>query len=321
MVRKLILGLIPLLALSCSGKKNVTETADENVPASVGVTFDADSAYSYIARQVEFGPRVSNTPAHRKTAEWLAGELRRHGACVSVQEGSVTDADGSDLPIRNIFGQFNPDSSYRLLLLAHWDTRPWADEDPDEKNHDRALDGANDGASGVGVLLEIARLLGKENPAMGVDILFVDAEDRGVHNNDESWALGSRYFAANPVYEGYFPREAILLDMVGARGACFAKEQISVVNSSSLVERMWKAASDAGFGNYFPNIQGGAVTDDHVELLKAGIPAIDIIDFRPEGDTGFAPGWHTMGDNMSVIDKESLRAVGQSLLQFIYGKY
>lgn len=315
-------GLLPVLTLSCSGSKsNADVVKEEDSAPSVSVVFDADSAYSYVERQVAFGPRVNNTGSHLKAGEWLESELRRHGADVRLQETTLKAADGENIRIKNIFGQFNPESSSRLLLLAHWDSRPWADEDPLEANRKKPVDGANDGASGVGVLLEVARQLGRQNPEYGVDILFVDAEDRGMHDDDESWALGCRYFAQNPIIKGYSPKEAILLDMVGAANACFAREQISMVNAPGLLDRVWKAARDAGFSSYFRDIPGGGVTDDHVELLKVGIPAIDIIDFRPDSDTGFPAGWHTVNDNMGAIDKESLRAVGQTVLQFIYGKY
>ena len=322
MGNKLFLLLIPFI-VSCAAKKNDASNADTDGSdvKEVEVRFNSDSAYSYVESQVEFGPRISNTPAHRIAGNWLAGELHRHGAAVHIQETVLRSADGVDLQVKNIMGQFNPSSGDRLLLLAHWDTRPWADEDPDERNRTKAPDGANDGASGVGVLLEIARILGEIPSGRGVDILFVDAEDRGVHNDDTSWALGARYFANTPIFEGYVPSEVILLDMVGAKNACFAKEQFSMANAPALLERVWRAATDAGYTEYFRNLPGGAVTDDHLSFLEQGIPAIDIIDFRPDSDTGFAPGWHTMSDNMSLIDRSTLNAVGQTLLQFIYGKY
>ena len=277
---------------------------------------NADSAYSYVKRQTDFGPRVPNTAPHDATAAWLSSELKRHGAEVTEQKADLRAFDGTILKSTNIMGSFNPGMDNRLLLLAHYDTRPWADEDPDDSNHKKAIDGANDGASGVGVLLEAARIFGQQNPETGIDILFVDSEDYGTEGDDTSWALGARYFAENPIKPGYRPAEAILLDMVGGKGAVFPAEYFSRQAAPGLDDAFRAAAARAGHGDMFPRNYGGAVTDDHVELIKQGIPAIDIIDYRV--NEGFCPTWHTMADNIDNIDKESLRAVGETLLHFIY---
>ena len=277
--------------------------------------FSADSAYAYLARQVEFGPRVPNTEAHRLTADWLVSELKRHGATVTEQKADLKAFDGTTLHARNIFGQINPDAPERILLLAHYDCRPWADQDSDPQKRKEPVDGANDGASGVAVLLEMARQLKETGSKLGIDILFVDAEDWGTDGDDESWALGARYFAANPVIPGYSPSFAILLDMVGGKGAVFPREYFSQQNAPRLNDAFWAAAHQAGHGKSFPNSLGGAVTDDHVELLKAGIPAIDIIEYN--AGSGFNHTWHTSADNLSNISKESLAAVGESLMQFL----
>lgn len=309
-----LLLLLPL-AVGCSGSGKAAQASAE-APERAVPAFDADSAYIYVQKQVDFGPRVPNTSAHDRAADWLASELRRHGATVSLQGADLKAFDGTVLKAVNIIGQFNPEASDRLLLLAHYDCRPWADEDPDEARRKLPVDGANDGASGVGVLLEIARQIGASNPGKGVDILFTDAEDYGSEGDDESWALGTRYFAENPFREGYRPSEAILLDMVGAPDASFAREYFSQQIAPTLTERVWQAAETAGYGHMFPHTVGGAITDDHMELLKVGIPAVDIIDYRP--DTGFAPTWHTGSDTMEHIDRSTLRAVGQTLLEYIY---
>lgn len=280
--------------------------------------FSADSAYSYVRRQTEFGPRVPNTSAHRQCGDWLESELRRHGAAVKVQPMKLTAFDGTVLKARNIMGSYNPEAGGRLLLMAHWDTRPWADNDPDKANHTKAPDGANDGASGVGVLLEIARTLAGNAPQRGVDILFIDAEDWGTHNDDTSWALGAEYFVRNPITPGYRPAEAVLVDMVGGRGSQFFREYQSQANAPRLTDAVWSMAVASGFGNYFINRTGGAVTDDHVKFLQAGIPAIDIIAFDPTSPTGFPSTWHTMQDNLDNIDPQVLAAVGQTLLNYIY---
>lgn len=310
-----------VMALTCCGTKSVasddSNTADTEVAAvTAKPVFSADSAYAYVKHQVEFGPRVPNSEAHEKTAEWLASELKRHGAEVHLQKADLKAFDGKILKSTNIMGSFNPDKGDRLLLLAHYDTRPWADSDPDPANRDKPIDGANDGASGVGVLLELARIFGHNNPGVGIDILFVDAEDYGSHNDDDSWALGARHFANNPIIPGYKPSKAILLDMVGGTGAAFPAEYFSRQSAPALDDAIRDAAARAGYANLFPRVLGSSITDDHVELIKAGIPAIDIIDYRQ--NQGFAPTWHTLDDNLDNIDPNTLRAVGETMIQFLY---
>ena len=306
-----------LLLVGCSSKSRNAETS-EAAPQTLTptVTFDADSAYAYVEKQVSFGPRVNNTEPHRRTAAWLEAELRRHGAQVTTQPMKLQAVDGVTLDAVNIIGSYNPQATDRLLLVAHCDTRPWADEDPDEANHKRALDGANDGGSGVGVLLEIARQMGKKAPSRGVDILLVDAEDRGASNDDDSWALGAQYFVNNPFKPGYSPSEVILLDMVGGRGAKFRYEQFSASEAPDLMQRIWTLAEQSGYGDVFLQEPGGAINDDHIHFLGAGIPAIDIIEFDPQA--GFNPTWHTMADRMDAIDKASLKAAGQVVTNYIY---
>lgn len=308
-----------LLLTGCGANGNAGSTDSlqtEEVRTRAVPAFNADSAYTYVKRQTDFGPRVPNTAPHDATAAWLSSELKRHGAEVTEQKADLRAFDGTILKSTNIMGSFNPGMDNRLLLLAHYDTRPWADEDPDDSNHKKAIDGANDGASGVGVLLEAARIFGQQNPETGIDILFVDSEDYGTEGDDTSWALGARYFAENPIKPGYRPAEAILLDMVGGKGAVFPAEYFSRQAAPGLDDAFRAAAARAGHGDMFPRNYGGAVTDDHVELIKQGIPAIDIIDYRV--NEGFCPTWHTMADNIDNIDKESLRAVGETLLHFIY---
>lgn len=304
-----------------SGKakgNSASSTAESTVESSTRsvAEFDADSAYQYVARQVSFGPRVPNSESHERTAMWLSNELKRHGAEVIEQKADLKAFDGTILKSTNIFGCYNSDKENRLLLLAHYDTRPWADEDSNPSNHSKPLDGANDGASGVGVLLEVARALHRDNPGIGIDILFVDSEDYGTDGDENSWALGSRYFAEHPIKPGYKPTKAILLDMVGGRGAVFPAEYFSRQSAPELDDAIRASAAACGHEALFPNVYGTGVTDDHVELIKQGIPAIDIIDYRV--GEGFCPTWHTMNDNLDNIDKESLRAVGETLLHYIY---
>lgn len=320
-MQKSALFLLAALAFAgCGGKKAAAEAVADS-SAETAVTFDADSAYSYVAKQVSFGPRVPNTEAHRLCGEWLVSELTRHGAVVTQQDATLKAFDGTVLNAKNILGRFNPDSDTRLLLLAHWDCRPWADQDPDPANHKTPVDGANDGASGVGVLLEIARQLGAAAPSKGVDILFVDAEDWGTEGSEESWAMGARYFVEHPPIEGYLPDEAILLDMVGGKGAVFCREYFSEQAAPRLAQSLWGIAASIGYGDIFQNKFGGAVTDDHVQLIAKGIPTVDIIEYHPEEESGFNPHWHTVTDNMDNIDPATLKAVGETVLHYTRNNY
>ncbi len=306
------------LGTSCasSGSRTAATTAEESAVVEAPA-FDGDSAYAYVARQVQAGPRVPNTEAHRRIGDWLAAELRRHGARVIEQPMTLTAFDGTRLNGRNIFGQYNPEATSRILLLAHYDCRPWADHDPDPAKRSLPVDGANDGASGVGVLLELARQLKALPPSIGVDILFADAEDWGSEGDDESWAMGTRYFAQNPPVAGYAPDEAILLDMVGAPDAVFPREWFSQQSAPGLLTALWATADELGLGERFADRPGGAINDDHIELIRVGIPAVDIIDLR---DSGFNDRWHTTSDTMEGISAQTLREVGQVITAYIRSK-
>ncbi len=317
----LVVSVMSLPVFASCTSRNTGEAEDDTgtLSSSPAITFNTDSAFKYLKNQVDFGPRVPGTAAHAACREWLADELRRHGAQVEVRKSPVTTYKGENFTAYNIFASYNPDAEERLLLLAHYDTRPWADSDSDSANHLRPIDGANDGASGVSVLLELARAFNTTNPGRGIDILFVDVEDSGSHDDEDSWALGTREFACDAAARGYNPSQAILLDMVGGKDARFYREYFSENVAPQLLSELWNTADRSGYSERFVNKQGGAVTDDHLELIKVGIPAIDIIEFNQASATGFSPTWHTMDDNISNIDPESLKAVGQTLLNFIYG--
>lgn len=321
MQKLLIISASLLMALAACSSSAGRAAADSSpslssAPSSAETDFSPDSAYAFVAAQVAFGPRVPGTDAHARCAAWLEQKLRQYGAEVTLQRASLQGYKGKTIPAVNIFARLNPSAPGEpLLLLAHWDSRPWADKDPDPANHTKAVDGANDGASGVAVILEAARILSQNHPQRPVDILFVDAEDSGDYGDDDSWALGAKYFVENPVIPGYRPAEVILLDMVGARGATFRREYLSETKAPDLNARFWLAADQAGHADRFLNELGGAITDDHVHFLDAGIPAIDIIEFDPR--YGFNPAWHTTGDSLDNIDPRTLLAVGQSLLRFI----
>ena len=305
-----------MAACGSTGTSTATDSSAADTTAAASIQrapFDGQGAMELTRQQCEFGPRVPGTAAHSKCAEWLTTTLQAACDTVIVQTGTVQTATAGSLGIKNIIGVINPDASERLLLLAHWDTRPWADNDPDEANHKKPVMGANDGASGVGVLLQLARQLKAEGTTLGVDILLVDAEDMGITDNEESWGLGTQYWVSHPHVEGYSPLFGILLDMVGAADATFTREYHSQYYANSFVDLVWKNAA----GSHFINAQGGAVTDDHVFVNQAGIPCIDIIDMRSDSDTGFCPVWHTVNDTMSGIDPATLGEVGQTLLNVI----
>lgn len=315
--------VIILLVVSCKGNPKPQQQATPDNTSIMIPQFNADSAYSYIDRQVAFGYRIPGTESHRQTAQWLADELIRHKANVITQQAIVTAYDGTRLPIYNIIGQYAPEKNKRILLLAHWDSRPYADNDPDPQYHHTPIDGANDGASGVGVLLEIARQLSMHQPNVGIDILLVDAEDYGAPywyngNDADTWALGSQYWATHPHKPGYKAQYGILLDMVGSRGDTFYREQLSEYYARPINNKIWQCAQRLGYEHLFVDEIGGAVTDDHLYINKAGIPTIDIIQHNPNSDTGFVEQWHTRNDNMSYIDNEVLKAVGQTVITVIF---
>lgn len=320
-----IIGIAVLTLGSCaSGNRGGDASANDDSAfgeASTAIerpAFDSDSAFAYVDRLMAFGPRVPNTPAHVKSGDWLVQTLKEFGWDVTEQKADLKAFDGTVLKARNIFARLNPDKPGRLLLLAHWDSRPWADQDPDPEKRSLPVPGANDGASGIGVLLEIARQLALKNSGAPVDILFVDAEDWGAEHDEDSWALGTKYFAENPPYAGQPPSQAILLDMVGSPDARFGYEYFSAQSNPALLEQLWNNAAALGHDNFFHRGFGGAITDDHVQLIRHGIPTVDIIDYRDsEADSGFDPVWHTTHDDMKNISRKTLGAVGETVMSVI----
>lgn len=316
-----------MLMIACGGENKVDNKKppeDKKILATVPI-FNEDSAYAYIKAQVDMGPRIPNTEIHKKCADWLAEKLKSFGAEVFVQKVKLRAFNGTLLNAQNIIGSINTKANARILLCSHWDSRPWADNDADSTKWKTGVDAANDGAGGVGVLIEIARILQKNNPNIGVDILLIDAEDYGPPEFDrgnypeESWGLGSQYWAKNPHVTNYKARFGILLDMVGVPNAHFARESFSEEYASDILTKVWSAATRAGYGNYFANEQGGAVNDDHLYINKySQIPTIDIIHFDRSTKSGFYKYWHTSKDNMDGIDKKTLKAVGQTLLTVIF---
>lgn len=326
----LTVALAMLASMSCNSKK-AAQTPENNASSSpVGPTFNADSAYAFCETQCQFGPRIVNTEAHDRCGEWIAGKFRAFGMSVIEQKADLKGYDGATLKSTNIIASYKPELTDRILLCAHWDTRPWADNDPDSANWRKPVLGANDGASGVAVLLEIARTMAAADSILnvGVDFICFDAEDRGTPMWDASlddghtWALGSQYWSSNPHKEGYAARFGILLDMVGGKGARFYQEGFSRHYAQQIVDKVWMAAQTVGFGSHFPVEAGGTITDDHVAVNEqAGIPTIDIIAFYPDCEQStFGPTWHTVRDDMEGIDKQSLQAAGQTVIQVLYSE-
>lgn len=311
--------------------QNIEETEEVAKVNPVGPSFNADSAYAFTKAQCDFGPRDMNSRGHDLCGEWIISKFKEYGCKVTTQDVTLAGYDGTKLRSRNIMASINPEATTRILLCAHWDTRPWADNDPDSANWRKPILAANDAASGVAVMLELARIIQESKPEkmlnqqLGIDFVCFDAEDWGtpqwadVADNADSWALGAQYWSKN-LPQGYEARYGILLDMVGGVGAKFYREGMSMQYAPEIVKKVWRAAREVGFGSYFPKEDGGMITDDHVPVNQfAKIPTIDIIPFYPDcQQSSFGPTWHTLADNMENIDKNTLKAVGQTLVQVIY---
>lgn len=296
---------------------NPTET---NVKAfEKGPQFSSQDAYQFIQKQVDFGPRVPGTPEHKQCGDWLYESLKEYVDEITMDYAELTIGDKSKKPCYNIFGQINPTAEKRILFLAHWDTRPWADQE--NPPSDQPVLGADDGASGVGVLLALAKVLKENNfNEYGIDILFTDLEDYGKTEwGDKSYAIGTRHWATEAKKAGYKADLGILLDMVGAANARFAMEGFSQRYAAHVVNRVWSTAKSSGYGQYFVAENGPGITDDHVPINQIlNIPTIDIINLPTNSRTAFVDHWHTLNDNMSVINHQTLEAVGQTLVNFIY---
>jgi hypothetical protein len=320
----ILLVIAVFFAIQCKSEVKKPKEKDplpvENVV--VRPAFDAQKAYDFIQKQVDFGPRVPGTAAHKACADWLAAQLDSFGAKVTVQTGQVTRYDNVKMPMYNIVGSFNPEAKKRLLLCAHWDTRHVADQDDENKNS--PIEGANDGGSGVGILLEIARQLQIKNPTAGVDIIFFDVEDQGQPDGilpmkKDTYCLGSQYWAKTPHIPGYTAQNGILLDMVGAKDAIFTLEGTSMYFAPEWMRKVWDKAIQLGHSKYFNYSRTDPITDDHLYINQIkGIPTIDIIQNDRNTRSGFGAYWHTHDDNMSVIDKATLQAVGETVLAITY---
>ena len=326
-----VLGGIFLLE-GCGPTTTTDETPAPELRTDLPVpNFQPDSAYAFIEQQVAFGPRVPNTAAHRTTQEFLVSKFTEFGADVQVQDFEAEAFDGTMLRLSNIIASLYPEQRKRILLAAHWDTRPFADKDDERTNEPIA--GANDGGSGVGVLLEVARALHQADtaPRVGVDIILFDGEDYGEPEGQKTptaesanqvwWCLGSQHWSENkhePNYSAYY---GILLDMVGAEEATFYQEGVSTRVAPSIVKKIWNTAQRLGYGNYFVTKESPEIVDDHVYVNYNGkIPMVDIIEYEPTNEAYFADYHHTHADDMDVISRETLEAVGETVLHVVYGE-
>jgi len=301
--------------------KKATEPAQAAAAyKQVSPNFNADSAFLFVEKQVSFGPRVCNSEAHIKCGNYLTAEFTKYADEVIEQKASVKNWDGKNLQIRNIIASFNPKATKRVLICAHWDSRPYADNDPNPANHNTAIDGADDGASGVAVMLEMARMFSKNKPGIGVDFICLDAEDLGKSDQGgETYCLGSQYWGKNLHKPKYKADYGVLLDMVGAYNARFIWEGYSMKYAEPVLRKVWDQGVQLGYSNYFYYYQGGAITDDHKFINElTGIPTIDIIHYAENTDSHFPAHWHTVSDKINVIDRNTLKAVGQTLMEVIW---
>ena len=330
-MKVIFLSFLLLLSVALTGCKNQNQASavqDTDTIAVTQVQFDADSAYASVVAQCDFGPRVPGSAAHDRCGDYIVSRFKALGLSVSEQRTDQKAWDGKVLHTRNIIAAYRPELADRIIICTHWESRPWADADPDSSLHRQPVMAANDGASGVAVMLEVARKLEELKPELGIDFICFDSEDYGMPYWAETddvadgsdWCLGSQYWAAHPHVPGYKARFGILLDMVGGRDARFCFEGISMRYASEVMVHVWDAAGRAGASQLFLAEQGGYAQDDHVPMNEvAGIPTIDIIPYV-EGEHTFGATWHTTQDTPENISRETLKGVGQTLLQFLSEK-
>lgn len=321
------LGLGLLAMVACQGNKKQPQPAEPEVQAyTPTVVFNADSAMASIVKQCSFGPRVPASEAHVRCGDYLVSQFRSYGLEVKEQTTTVKGWDDKNLPCRNIIASYAPEREERILFCAHWDCRPWADNDADEKNHRKPVMGANDGASGVAVMVELARLVKEIDPKVGVDFICFDMEDYGAPywgqdkapQDGSDWCLGSQYWAAHPHVSNYKAKYGILLDMVGGADATFFYEGFSLRYAPGVVQNVWSTAQMVGAERYFRAEDGSWATDDHVPLNQiAGIPTADVVPFHKGAENSFGPTWHTVNDTPENISVATLKAVGQTMVEVI----
>jgi len=313
-IKHIILIVIAGFLFSC--KSDVKKAADVPLPRAVIPRAEADSALSFIAKQLSFGVRVPGSLGHIQTKDWIVAKMKSYGAEVDVLPFKASFLGQKDLQAYNIVAKINPKHEKRIALFAHWDTRLIAEKDANPNRTEEPIMGAVDGGSGVAGLIEVARLIHANGINLGVDFVFFDAEDQGF-NDDNNWCIGSQKWAVQVAENDDKPEFGILLDLIGAKGATYYKEGISVFYAKDLVNKVWALANGMNKGQYFKNDYVGEIMDDHFHVNKiAGIPTIDIIETLPNGN--FAKYHHTHQDNLTAIDKENLAAVIQVVTAVVY---
>jgi len=309
-----------LAALCACGLTFITgcsPAAQNHTQSSADVqAFKAARAYELLKKQVDFGPRVPGTEAHDACAKFIETSLKPYADKVAVQDFERT-VRGKPVHLKNIVAHFNAGASKWVLLAAHWDSRPTADCEVTAGKKKQAIPGANDGASGVAVLLELARVFASHKPEVGVVMVFFDGEDYGRTSSD--MFLGSARFASDlaknagidgkPINIDY----GILLDMVGDKDLKIYQETISLKAAPKVVEKVWTTAKDLGYGRIFMPEAKYSISDDHIPLIRAGVKCIDVIDFE------YGP-WHTLDDTPDKCSPESLKAVGEVTAAVVYAE-
>lgn len=314
-MRPSLLIFLIFIVLSCA-KNGSEKVPQENIKVRIN-KFNSDTCFAFIEKQVQFGKRYMNTQEHENCKSWLQEKLQTYDFDVIAQDFEAKSYNGITLKGTNIIGRYNSQVEERLLLCAHYDTRHIADKDTTEK--EKPIDGADDGASGVAMILEIARQIRSNPIPMGLDIIFFDAEDHGSDKpgNDYSWGLGSQYWSRNIHEKNYSVRYGILLDMVGSKNATFPKEGFSMQTARTEVNKIWNLARMMGQGDFFVDREVGFYTDDHRFIIEnTNIPMIDVINIKGNGE--FGSYHHTHADNLEIVDKKTLQAVGQVILATIY---
>jgi len=304
------LFLLSLIAAACKNNKTLV------VPH-----FDKDKAYSFVRKQTQFGPRVPNSAAHEACKEWMVNLFKSQGAVVIEQTFETNAYDKQKLNGTNIIASYHPEAKHRIMIASHWDSRPMCDQDPDTSYIRQAVLGADDGASGVGIILEMSRLLQQnELKDLGVDFILFDCEDYGDAQGEvETWCLGSQYWSRNKHTANYKADYGILLDMVGAANPNYYQEEYSLQFAPKVIDKIWKLAHDEGYGQNFIAKKRPGLVDDHLFVnMIAKIPMIDIINCPPGSQTGFVNHWHTHKDDMNAIDPLSLELLGKILIKLIY---
>ena len=320
--RLLSIAIAATLFFACNNNGNPTQLETTTDYTKVETpAFDADSAYNFVAQQLAFGPRIPNSQAHDKCAAYLANTMRQWCDTVIVQDFNATLWDNTKAKGKNIIASVNPKAENRILLAAHWDSRAYADQESDKDKWHSPILGANDGASGVAVIMEIARAFHNNNINTGIDFIFFDLEDQGSpafsdNYQSDTWCLGAQHWAINPHVPFYKAQYGILLDMVGGFKPRFTKEEVSMKFAPGITNKLWTIAQQLGYGNIFDNSQSDPILDDHMYINQnTSIPMVDIV--CNQANHSFFEHWHTQGDNLDAIDRNTLAIVAKVVMTAI----